>query len=105
MKRTHAFARLLVLAVTGIGLLFLNLTSSADDFKRPTKGMSKTQVRAIYGDPDDVIYTDAGETWTYTSGTGRAFIPFYGAFTRPSVLVLIFNARGRLRSYSFNQGR
>jgi hypothetical protein len=42
--------------------------------------MPEKQVRALYGDPDTVTSSGDGETWTYTKGMGRMFIPFAGGF-------------------------
>jgi outer membrane protein assembly factor BamE (lipoprotein component of BamABCDE complex) len=77
--------------------------SWADDFKKPAKGMSEKQVRALYGDPDTVTSSGEGETWTYTKGMGRMFIPFAGAFMHPSILVVIFNNSGRVTTWSLQQ--
>jgi outer membrane protein assembly factor BamE (lipoprotein component of BamABCDE complex) len=94
----------LTLYITCLVVAFsMPVTSRADDFKKPVKGMSQKQVRSLYGDPDTVTSSGDGETWTYTKGMGRMFIPFAGAFMHPSILVVMFNNSGRVTTWSLQQ--
>jgi len=65
------------------------------------KGVTtKPEVRANFGDPTGVSFTDGGnEIWTYSLArvrvSGKAFIPFYGLFhngatTNMKQLVILF---------------
>ena len=73
----------------------------ADDDDKPkghlAKGMTKVQVKKMYGDPDSTAHHDSGETWTYVKDKAKAFIPFAGS---PKVIVVTFNNGGKVVSYS-----
>ncbi len=73
----------------------------ADDDNKPkahlAKGMTKAQVKKIYGDPESTTQHDSGETWTYVKDKAKAFIPFAGS---PKIVVVTFNNSGKVISYS-----
>src|SRR5271156_1504251 len=100
----NQIASFFTVGITCLAVAFsMPVTSRADDFKKPAKGMTQKQVRALYGDPDTVTSSGDGESWTYTKGTGRMFIPFAGAFMHPSILIVIFNNAGRVTTWSLQQ--
>ena len=82
-------------------VLCLSTPLRADDDDKPkghlAKGMTKVQVKKIYGDPDSTTHHDNGETWTYVKDKAKAFIPFAGS---PKVIVVTFNNSGKVVSYS-----
>jgi outer membrane protein assembly factor BamE (lipoprotein component of BamABCDE complex) len=67
----------------------------------PHRGMSKAQVRKLYGDPDNVRADPAGETWFYFFNRKLYMIPFY--YARPRTAMLRFNAAGILIDFRYSQ--
>lgn len=83
-------------------VLCLSTPLRADDDDKPkghlAKGMTKVQVRKMYGDPDGTSHhDDHTETWTYVKDKAKAFIPFAGS---PKVIVVTFDGKGRVVKYS-----
>ncbi|MCF6220426.1 MAG: outer membrane protein assembly factor BamE [Robiginitomaculum sp.] len=80
-----------------------------------SKGMTKEQVTAIYGQPLDVSYTDSGnEIWKYafskTKMKASSFIPYYGLLKSGSkgdvkTLVLFFDDNGKLVKHSMSTSK
>jgi outer membrane protein assembly factor BamE (lipoprotein component of BamABCDE complex) len=68
---------------------------------RPHRGMTKAQVRKIYGDPDNQQVTSRGETWFYFFNAGHYFIPYY--FGKPRTATFHFNEAGILTDFEYNQ--
>jgi outer membrane protein assembly factor BamE (lipoprotein component of BamABCDE complex) len=68
---------------------------------RPHKGMTKAQVRKLYGDPDNQQVTSSGETWSYFFNRGHYFIPYY--FGKPRTGTFHFNEAGILTDFEYNQ--
>jgi hypothetical protein len=56
-------------------------------------------VLAQYDEPMMVVQTREGETWGYTFGLAKKFIPFYGPFTDTKVLLVHFDKSGRVTSW------
>lgn len=72
----------------------------------PKIGMSKREVRSIYGEPSSISSSPNGEVWNYGSRIrGRDFIPFYGAFAKHEVGYIAFNSAGRVKDYSWGSTR
>jgi hypothetical protein len=46
-----------------------------------------------------VVQTREGETWGYTFGLAKKFIPFYRPFTDTKVLLVHFDKSGRVTSW------
>ena len=75
-------------------------THSNDDFRPPSKGETKAQVKAQFDDPQQVMQTsEGGESWVYVLGKGKLFIPFYGPFAEVRVLTVHFAKNGRVSSW------
>jgi outer membrane protein assembly factor BamE (lipoprotein component of BamABCDE complex) len=69
---------------------------------KPHLGMTRSQVRARYGDPDRVSQSGRGEVWHYWFNKGHAFIPYnYGYHARTADFV--FNADGVLTDFNYNE--
>lgn len=68
---------------------------------RPHRGMTRLQVRKIYGDPDNQQVTSRGETWFYFFNAGHYFIPYY--FGKPRTATFHFNEAGVLTDFEYNQ--
>lgn len=76
------------------------------------EGMTKAQVKAYFGSPDSVNFTDAGkEVWKYAFArakvSGKAFIPFYGLFNNTVTgtkkeLVILFDG-DKVSKYSMSE--
>jgi hypothetical protein len=68
-----------------------------DSTKPPFKGMTTTQARHFYGDPDSIGHRDGEELWTYVLNAGetisKSFIPFN------------FNNKLRYRLLTFKDGK
>jgi hypothetical protein len=68
-----------------------------DSTKPPFKGMTTTQARHSYGDPDSIGHRDGEELWTYVLNAGetisKSFIPFN------------FNNKLRYRLLTFRDGK
>lgn len=77
-----------------------------------TVGMSQDEVKAIYGEPSNVTFTDSGsEVYTYIFTRAKAkassFIPIYGALAGGSnatqnTLTILFDEAGRLKKHTFS---
>lgn len=68
---------------------------------RPHRGMTKSQIRKLYGDPDNQRVTSSGETWSYFFNKGHYFIPYY--FGKPRTGTFHFNEAGILTDFDYNQ--
>lgn len=68
---------------------------------RPHRGMSKAQVRKLYGEPNNRHVTSHGETWSYFFNAGHYWIPYY--FGKPRTGTFIFSERGMLTNFEYNQ--
>jgi outer membrane protein assembly factor BamE (lipoprotein component of BamABCDE complex) len=68
---------------------------------RPHRGMTRGQVRKLYGDPDDQRVTSNGETWFYFFNRGHYFIPYY--FGKARTATFHFNESGILTEFEYNQ--
>lgn len=68
---------------------------------RPHRGMSKAQVRKLYGEPDNRHVSSRGETWSYFFNAGHYWIPYY--FGKPRTGTFIFNEAGVLTEFEYNQ--
>jgi outer membrane protein assembly factor BamE (lipoprotein component of BamABCDE complex) len=76
-----------------------SITHSDDDFRPPSKGEKKAQVKAQFDDPQQMMQTsEGGESWVYVLGQGKLFIPFYGPFAEVRVLTVHFDKNGRVSS-------
>ncbi len=85
---------------------------SADDLREeeenrpPHVGMSKPEAVQRYGQPKNVVLTDAGERWMYFLNegevVGKSLIPFYIP-PRPRFGFLIFGANGRVKEFRWDQ--
>jgi outer membrane protein assembly factor BamE (lipoprotein component of BamABCDE complex) len=70
--------------------------------KAPKVGMSKSQVRSMYGDPDSISHSARGEIWHYWFNKGHAFIPYnFGYHARMGTFT--FNANGVLTDFNYNE--
>lgn len=75
-------------------------------------GMTQDEVKAIYGEPSNVTFTDSGsEVYTYMFTRARAkatsFIPIYGALAGGSnatqnTLTILFGSDNRLKKHTFS---
>ena len=84
-------------------------SSSGDsnrEFRPPTKRETQAQVKAQYGDPDQVLKNSQGtDIWVYVFGKDKIlgnenlFIPSYGLFARVRVLSIHFDQAGRVTSW------
>ncbi|TCW00386.1 outer membrane protein assembly factor BamD [Biostraticola tofi] len=73
---------------------------------------TKAQVKAYFGSPDNVNFTDGGkEIWKYSFAkakvSGKAFIPFYGLFNNTVTgtkkeLVILFDG-DKVAKYSMSE--
>ena len=68
---------------------------------RPHRGMTRAQVRKIYGDPDNQQVTSRGETWFYFFNKGHYWIPYY--FGKPRTSTFHFDEDGILTEFEYNQ--
>jgi outer membrane protein assembly factor BamE (lipoprotein component of BamABCDE complex) len=66
----------------------------------PHRGMTRTQVRKLYGDPDNVRGEPAGETWFYFFNRMNYFIPFY--YAKPRTAMFHFNGAGILTDFQYS---
>ena len=78
----------------------------------PRIGMTKSEVRSRYGDPDSVISTPNGENWSYSFNSPAVLmlIPGYGFASQFSSkknhhLNVAFGANGRVKTYSHNESK
>jgi outer membrane protein assembly factor BamE (lipoprotein component of BamABCDE complex) len=67
---------------------------------RPHRGMTKAQVRKLYGHPDNQQVTSRGETWSYFFNAGHYWIPYY--FGKPRTGAFHFNEAGILTDFEYN---
>lgn len=95
------FATRLVLCLLAASFCFSNpLRADDDDDKRHlAKGMTKAQVRKMYGDPDHTSGGSQGETWTYVHDKAKAFLPFVGG---PKIITVTFGKGGKVVEYNIN---
>ncbi len=70
--------------------------------QEPRIGMSKGQIRQMYGEPESVNHSGRGEVWSYYFNRGGAFIPYNFGY-RPRTGVFIFGENGRLKDYNWNE--
>jgi|ERR1700680_1467096 len=87
-----------------VAAMILGLAGCADTPQQTNysslQGETKAQVSAQYGQPlTTVQMSTGGETWSYVMGMGKKFIPFYGAFSDTSTLIVHFDASGRVTSW------
>jgi len=81
-----------------------NKSSDSSDFKPPFKGETMAQVRSQYDDPSRVNQnSDGTQMWTYVLGKGKMFIPYYGAFAHPTILIVTFDPAGNVSSWNTSQ--
>lgn len=83
-----------------------------DENKPPRLGMTKSQVRARYGEPDSVYVTPNGEAWSYSfNAPGFLWqIPGYGLSRMFSTqkghhLHVAFGSDGRVKTYNFSENK
>lgn len=81
-------------------------SASSDEETEPSKvrphlGMTKRQIRKLYGDPDDTHVTANGETWFYFFNKGHYWIPYY--YGKPRTGTFHFNENGILTDFEYNQ--
>ena len=100
MARMSALLNRFILCLLAT-VLCLSTPLRADDDDKPkghlSKGMTKVQVRKMYGDPDGTSHHDDGETWTYVKDKAKAFIPFAGG---PKVIVVTFDTKGKVVKFT-----
>ncbi len=70
--------------------------------KDPEKGMTREQVRAMYGKPDRESTGSDGESWHYTVNAGQAYIPFNFGY-RPKIRTIIFDKDGKVSNWSLSK--
>jgi len=108
------------------GLLLVGCASSGNESVRDvsdtsvaahvTKGQTtKDQVRASYGDPTAIGFTDSGnEQWTYVHAVATAkavnFVPIIGMFAggadvAKSTFVIFFDKTGVVQNYSVSKSQ
>ncbi len=68
---------------------------------RPHRGMSKAQVRKLYGNADNQQVTSRGETWFYFFNSGHYWIPYY--FGKARTGTFHFSEAGVLTDFEYNQ--
>jgi outer membrane protein assembly factor BamE (lipoprotein component of BamABCDE complex) len=110
--------RIVLLAVASLGLASCEMPYDSQTERRPMPapvgdgnpeslrvGMSKSQVRALLGHPDDTTVTSRGTTWTYKE-TAKMFIPYYMmAGGRFRTTTIYFSNSGYVTDFeSSNQG-
>ena len=70
--------------------------------KHPKIGMTQSQVRDMYGDPDSVDHSAQGDIWHYWFNKGSMFIPYnYGYHSRTGTF--FFDQSGVLKDYNYNE--
>lgn len=89
-----------------------NETAATVDQKIQDGVTTKDQIRAAYGDPLEVNYTDSGhEVWKYVFSNmhqnGTNFIPYYGIFSngthgKAKTLVVIYDDHGHVWHHTFS---
>jgi outer membrane protein assembly factor BamE (lipoprotein component of BamABCDE complex) len=83
-------------------------TAKKEAFDRttpPRMGMSREQVRHLYGEPKYTNQTPRGETWVYTFEGWKFAIPYYGLAAKSKNGVVTFNAQGRVCDYQWGKSR
>jgi hypothetical protein len=104
-QKFYSFPRIGFFSIAFTLLFFTaNMPAFADSEQRISKGMTKAQVQKIYGEPDQITDTSEGETWTYTKGLSKAFIPFYSLAHNPIRIIVVTFHNGRVASYSAQRG-
>jgi outer membrane protein assembly factor BamE (lipoprotein component of BamABCDE complex) len=68
-------------------------------FIQPRVGMTKDQVLNAYGKPDSILHTSKGEIWRYWFNRGATI--WLGS--RPRLASLLFNEKGTVKEYLWNE--
>ena len=68
-------------------------------------GMSKGQVRSLYGEPKFTSSSPRGEVWNYTFEGWKHFVPYYNLAAKTKTGTVTFNASGRVVDYQWGQSR
>jgi len=99
VTRTRLRGCLLFLLMVILALSGCATPSSSSSPTRPglEKGMTMSQVRAIYGEPTRSTITSDGTSWLYT--TAQPANPL-SAFFRPKLMMVNFGANGRILYFS-----
>ncbi len=100
-----------IVALLTLTLLLTGCATTESDAGRtpPSVGMTKSQVRAKYGDPDSVYSTPNGESWTYDFAAPRSLllIPGYGASqmfnTKKNNHLFVVFRGDRVKTYNFGR--
>ncbi len=92
--------RRLVLGLLAAAFCFSTPLRADDDDKRHlAKGMTKAQVRKMYGDPEHTSRSSNGEIWTFVQDKAKAFLPFAGG---PKIVTVTFGKSGKVVEYNVN---
>jgi outer membrane protein assembly factor BamE (lipoprotein component of BamABCDE complex) len=59
-------------------------------------GMTKAQVRQIWGEPSGIDESPRGEVWVYGNSHMKRMIPYAGAFLNVNTSKVLFNSAGRV---------
>jgi len=70
--------------------------------KSPAIGMTQSEIRDIYGEPDSVDRSPCCEVWYYWFKSRHVFIPA-DPRTRARNGVFIFGDNGKLKDFGYNQ--
>lgn len=70
--------------------------------REPKLGMTRSQIREMYGEPKDISRSARGEVWQYWFNRGHMFIPYNFGY-KPRMGTFTFNGSGHLVDFSYNQ--
>jgi outer membrane protein assembly factor BamE (lipoprotein component of BamABCDE complex) len=79
--------------------------SGFDRTTPPRLGMSRQEVRRLYGEPKYVSQSPRGEIWNYTFDAWKFQIPYYNLAAKSKTGTVIFDASGRVQDYHWGQSR
>lgn len=114
MKKIFGVVLLAVVAATSLGACSYGAKNLATETHQTiesklVKGKTtKAEVKAMFGEPQEVSNKKGQETWGYhyTKTSGKEWVPFYVTITgnadgKARVLEIVFNKRGVVQSYEF----
>jgi hypothetical protein len=81
-------------------LAFAVTTVRADSWPAIHKGMTQAEVKQLWGEPREVTNENGAQTWFYIKGVVKAV---FAPWSSPKSASIVFNSKGRVVSYSFDQ--
>ena len=76
-----------------------------DRDRLPEVGMTKNEIRDLFGETENIDSSEIGETWYYHLNPGDGYLRFVKSTYRPRIWIFHFNKEGALTKFHFTDRR